>query len=47
MPTPRGGESQSDYMKRCVPQLKQEGKRTDQAVAQCISMYKQAKKKTR
>jgi hypothetical protein len=36
---PRSGESQSDYMSRCVPTLIDEGKPQDQAVAICISTY--------
>jgi hypothetical protein len=36
---PTAGESQSDFMGRCVPVLIDEGKDQDQAVAVCISMY--------
>lgn len=36
---PKSGESQSDYMSRCVPTLIDEGKPQDQAVAICISTY--------
>mgnify|MGYP001185907848 CR=1 FL=1 len=36
---PKSGESQSDYMGRCVPVLIGEGKDQDQAVAICISTY--------
>jgi hypothetical protein len=38
---PSSGESQSDFMGRCVPVLIDEGKDQDQAVAVCISMYDQ------
>lgn len=38
---PSGGESESDFMGRCVPLLIDEGKDQDQAVAICISMYEQ------
>jgi len=38
---PSAGESQSDFMSRCVPVLIDEGKDQDQAVAVCISMYEQ------
>ena len=38
---PTAGESQSDFMGRCVPVLIDEGKEQDQAVAVCISMYEQ------
>lgn len=36
---PSAGESQSDFMSRCVPVLIDEGKEQDQAVAICISTY--------
>ena len=36
---PNAGESESDYMGRCVPVLIDEGKEQDQAVAICISTY--------
>ena len=36
---PQSGESESDYMGRCVPTLIDEGKPQDQAVAICISTY--------
>jgi hypothetical protein len=36
---PSSGESQSDYMGRCVPYMIGEGKDQDQAVAICISTY--------
>lgn len=39
MPDPKKGESKKDYMKRCVPHLKGEGKDQDQAVAVCLSMW--------
>jgi hypothetical protein len=38
---PSAGESESDFMSRCVPVLIDEGKDQDQAVAVCISMYEQ------
>jgi hypothetical protein len=38
---PKAGESQSDFMGRCVPAMINEGKDQDQAVAMCISMYEQ------
>ena len=38
---PGKGESQSDFMGRCVPAMIDEGKPQDQAVAMCISMYEQ------
>ena len=36
---PSAGESESDFMGRCVPAMIDEGKDQDQAVAMCISMY--------
>jgi hypothetical protein len=38
---PTSGESESDFMGRCVPLIIDEGKEQDQAVAMCISMYEQ------
>jgi hypothetical protein len=40
---PQSGESQSDFMSRCVPAMIDEGKDQDQAVAMCISMYENQK----
>ncbi len=47
MPTPRKNEKKDDYMKRCVPMVMEEGTAKDnkQAVAICMSMFKQHKKK--
>lgn len=39
MPKPRKGESKNDYMSRCIPIVKGEGRRQDQAVAICNSMW--------
>ena len=39
MPTPRSGESKEDYIGRCIPQLKDEGKEQKQAIAICYSMW--------
>jgi len=36
---PNAGESQSDFMQRCVPIVIREGKETDQAVAICYSYF--------
>ena len=38
---PKAGESESDYMGRCISYVVDEGKDQDQAVAQCISMWQQ------
>lgn len=39
MPKPRSGESKSDFMSRCVPQVVGEGKAQDQAVAMCNAFW--------
>ena len=44
MPTPKKNESEEDFVARCIPVLIKEGKTQEQAVAQCHSMYRQAKK---
>jgi len=44
MPKPKKRESESDYMSRCVPMLINEGKKKEQAVAICYSMYQENKK---
>jgi hypothetical protein len=43
MPTPNKGESERDFVKRCVPVLIDEGKKPDQAVAVCHSLYDEHK----
>ena len=40
MPSVKKGESRNNYMKRCVPTVKAEGKSQKAAVGQCIGMYK-------
>ena len=48
MPTPREGESEKDYVSRCIPVvLNEEGKEygVDHAAAKCHGMYRQWKKK--
>lgn len=40
MPKLKPGESQSDYMHRCVPEVKGEGASQDQAVGKCLGMYR-------
>jgi HK97 family phage major capsid protein/HK97 family phage prohead protease len=45
MPTPKPGqETQSEWMARCVPYLIDEGKDKDQAVAQCLNIWREANK---
>ena len=43
MPTPKPGESKSDYVSRCIPMVMNEGTAKDnkQAAAICHSMFKQ------
>jgi len=41
MPSVEKGEKKNHYMKRCVPMLIKEGKKQDQAVAQCLNMFKE------
>lgn len=47
MPTPKKGESESDFVDRCVPIVMKEDdtKDTDHAVAKCHGIYRQSKKK--
>lgn len=40
MPSVKRGESQSNYMKRCVPMVMAEGKKNKAAVGQCMGMFK-------
>jgi len=46
MPTPNQGESQSDFVSRCIPIVIDDGTAKDpqQATAVCYSMWEQAKK---
>ena len=39
MPEPQSGESRSEFLDRCIPMLIDEGKDSDQAVAECISLW--------
>lgn len=41
MPSTKKGETKDSYMHRCVPMLVKEGKKQDQAVAQCLNMFKE------
>ena len=41
MPSVLPNEIESHYMERCVPMLIGEGKDKDQAVAQCMNMFKE------
>lgn len=46
MPTPNEGESESDFVSRCIPIVIEDGSAEDQdqAVAMCYSYWEQAKK---
>lgn len=44
MPTPKKGESESDFVARCVPIVMGEGKTQQQALGQCYGMFRSAKK---
>jgi hypothetical protein len=39
MPEPKKDEDRDDFMKRCIPQLINEGKEKDQAIAICNSIW--------
>lgn len=39
MPNPSDYQDKNEFMKVCIPKLKEEGKEQDQAVAVCISMW--------
>lgn len=39
MPDPSEGETEKDFMERCVPEVVKEGKPQDQAVAICYSKW--------
>ena len=43
MPTPQKNERRSDFISRCIPELRDEGKPQDQAIAQCQSIWRQEK----
>lgn len=42
IPKPKGGEKQTDFMSRCVPQMMKEFKE-DQAIAICYDAYRNKK----
>jgi hypothetical protein len=47
MPNPKKNETEKEFVARCIPFLMKEGKPQKQAIAQCYSMFKQAKKNTK
>jgi len=42
VPQPKDGETQKEFVARCIPALIDEGKEQDEAVAQCNSMWEKA-----
>ncbi len=44
MPTPKKTKKKKDFKKRFNPEGVREGKKTDQAIAQCSSMFENRKK---
>lgn len=40
MPKPNPGETEKDFVKRCIPELIHEGKPQKQAIAICYSIYR-------
>jgi hypothetical protein len=46
MPTPNKGESEKEYIPRCISVLIKEGRPQDQAVAICHSMWKEHQSKS-
>lgn len=40
MPKPEKGETEKDFLARCIPELIHEGKPQKQAVAICYSIYR-------
>jgi len=44
MPSPNKNETKKDFLKRCIPQVIKEGKKQDQAIAICNSLFENKKK---
>lgn len=40
MPKPESGETERDFLKRCIPELIHEGREQKQSVAICYSVYR-------
>lgn len=40
MPKPKAGESEQDYISRCIPMVMKEGKTQEQAAGQCYGMWR-------
>ena len=39
MPHPKEGEQKNDFMKRCIPELIEEGRKQRQSIAICYSIF--------
>jgi len=46
MPDPTNYDNESDWMSACVPAVMDEGRTNEQAVAQCLNMWSNKKKKS-
>jgi hypothetical protein len=42
MPQPESGETERDFLKRCIPQMVHEGRQQNQSVAACFSIYRKS-----
>jgi len=40
MPKPKSGETERDFLSRCIPELMNEGYQNKQSVAICYSVYR-------
>lgn len=40
MPNPEKGETERQFLKRCIPQLIEEGREQKQSIAVCYSLYR-------
>lgn len=44
MPNPMKGETEKEFLKRCIPTLIREGREQRQAIAICYSIYRRGQK---
>ena len=40
MPKPKSGETEKEFLKRCIPELIHEGRKVNQSAAICYSIYR-------
>lgn len=40
MPKPKSGETEKEFLKRCIPELIHEGRSQPQSIAICYSVYR-------